>query len=99
MLFYPRSNIDHADCFAVTQHRRAVAKRRNLDEAVRNEDDGAASLALTLDHVEHTLGKVGRQRRRHFVKQKHIGLDRQCTGEIEYAQHGERNVPGGVADI
>ena len=69
-------DVDDADGLAVAQHGGAVAQRRDLDEAVRDEDDGAAGLALAAHDVEHALGKVGRQRGGHLVEQQHVGLDR-----------------------
>ena len=92
-------DVDDADGLAVAQHGGAIAKRRDLDEAVGNEDDGAAGFALAADDVEHALGKVGRQRGGHLVEQQHVGLDGQRARQVEHAQHGERNVAGGVADI
>ena len=50
-------------------------------------------------HVEHLLGEVGRQRRRHLVEQQHVRLDRERAREVENAQHGERDVPRRLAQI
>ena len=75
-----RLDVDDADGLAVAQHRGAVAERRDLDEAVRDEDDRAAGLALAADDVEHALGEVGGQRRGHLVEQQHVGLDRRARG-------------------
>ena len=93
------ADVDDADRLAVAQHGGAVAERGDLDEAVRDEDDRAAGLALPPDDVEHALGEVGRQRRGHLVEQQHVGLDGQRAGEIEHALDGERHVARGVAQV
>ena len=92
-------HVDDADGLAVAQHGGAVAERRNLDEAMRDEDDGASGLALAAHDVEHPLGEVGRQRGGHLVEQQHVGLDRQRARQVEHAQHGERDVARGLAEI
>ena len=92
-------HVDDADGLAVAQHGGAVAQRGDLDEAVRDEDDRAAGLALAADDVEHPLGEVRRQRRGHLVEQQHVGLDGQRAREVEDAQHGERDVARGVAEV
>ena len=66
---------------------------------MRNEDDGPASLALAADHVEHALGEVGGQRRRHLVEQQHVGFDRERAGEVEHALDRQRHVARGVAQV
>ena len=99
LLLDARRDVDDADGLAVAQHGGAVAQRRDLDEAVRDEDDGAAGLALAPHDVEHPLGEVGGQCRGHLVEQQHVGLDRQRARQVEHAQHGQRNVARGVAHI
>ena len=95
----PGDDVDDADGLAVAQHGGAVAERGDLDEAMRNEDDGPAGLALAAHDVEHALGEVGGQRRRHLVEQQHVGLDRERAREIEHALDGQRNVARGVAKV
>ena len=56
-------------------------------------------LALAADDVEHPFGEVGGQRGGHLVEQQHVRLDRQRAREVEHAQHRERQVAGGLADI
>ena len=92
-------DVDDADGLAVAQHGGAVAQRRDLDEAVRNEDHRAAGLALAAHHVEHALGEVGGQRRGHLVEQQHVGLDGERAGKVEHALDGQRNVARGVAQV
>ncbi len=73
-------DVDDADGLAVAQHGGAVAERRDLEEAVRDEDHRAAGLALPADDVEDALGEIGGQRRGHLVEQQHVGLDRPARG-------------------
>ena len=85
-------HVDDADGLAVAQDRGAIADRRDLDQAVRDEDDRPV-VALLLDHPEHQLGQVGRERRGDLVEQQHVGLDRQRTGQVDDAERGERQPP------
>ena len=94
-----RRHVDDADGLAVAQHGGAVAQRRDFHEAVRDEDDRAAGLALAAHDVEHPLGEVGRQRGGHLVEQQDVGLDRQRARQVEDAQHRQRDVARGLAEI
>ena len=91
-------DVQDADRLAVAQHRGAVADRGDLGEAVRDVDHRAARLGLPAHHLQHPLGEVGGQRRRHLVEQQHVGLHGQRPGEVEHAQDGERNVARRVAE-
>ena len=92
-------NVDDADGLAVAQHGCAVAERGNLDETMRDEDDGPSGLALAADDVEHPLGQVGRQCGGYFVEQQHVRLDGQGARQVEDAQHRQRQVACGLADV
>ena len=77
---------DDADCLAVAKHGGAIAKRRDLEKPVRDEDHRPARPALATDDVENPLGEIRRQRRRHLVEEEHVRLDRKRPREIEHAQ-------------
>ena len=87
------------DGLAVPQHGRAMAERGNLEQPVRDEDDGSPGLALPPHDVDDPIGEIRRQRGGHLVEQEHIGLDRQRAGEIEHAQDRQRNAPCGLAEV
>ena len=92
-------DVEDADGLAVAQHGGAVAEHRDLEEPVRDEDDGASGLALAADDVEHALGEVRGQRGGHLVEEQDVGVDRQGAGEVEDALHRERQVAGEVAQV
>ena len=88
-----------ADGRAVAQDGGAVAEHGDLEEAVGDEDDGAAGVALAADDVEDALGEVGGQGRRHLVEDEDVGLEREGAGEVEHALDGEGEVAGRLAEV
>ena len=58
----------------------------DLDHPVRDEDDRAVAAPLPADDLEHALREVRRQRRRHLVEHEDVGLDRQCSSEVDDPQ-------------
>ena len=82
--------VDDAHRLAFPEHGGAVADCRDLDHAVRYEDDGAVSAALTTDDVEDTFGQVCRQCRGHLVEHQHIRLDGEGAGQVDDPERGER---------
>ena len=92
-------DVHDTDRLAFAQDRRAVAHRRDLDEAVGDEDDAAVRPPLVADDVEHPLGQVGRQRRRHLVEHQHMGLDGECAGQVDDAQRGQGQVARHLREV
>ena len=88
----PGPIVHDPDGLAVAEHGGAVAERADLEQAVGDEDDRAAGLALAAHDVEHALGEVGGQRRGHLVEEQDVGLDGQRAGEVEDAQDRQRQV-------
>ena len=87
-------DVDDADGLAVAEDGGAVAERGDLEEAVGNEDDGAALGTLAADDVEDALGEIGGEGGGHLVEEEDVGLERECAGEVEDADGGERQVAG-----
>ena len=77
---------------AVAEDGGAVAEGADLEQAVGDEDDRLAGLTPAAHDVEHPLGEVGGQRRGHLVEEQDVRVDGQRPGQVEDAQHGERQV-------
>ena len=92
-------HVDDADGLALAQDRRPVADRGDLDQPVRDEDDGAVGALLAADDLEHPLGQVRRQGGGHLVEHQDVGLDRQGAGEVDDPQRGERQVADDVGEV
>jgi hypothetical protein len=88
----PGSIFSVADAAPVAQHRGAVAKLRDLGEAVGDVDHAAPVLGLRTRDAQHALHEVGGQSGGHFVEQQHVGRAGQRAGEVNDPQRGQRQV-------
>ena len=88
----PGSIVTIAHGLAVAQDRRPVAQGGDLEQTVGDEDHRAAGLALARDHIQDLLRQIRRQGGGHLVEQQYLGLDGERAGEIQDAQHRERQV-------
>ena len=80
----------------VSPSRSTVARShsaRDLEEAVRDEDDRPTGLALSPTTSSTLLGQVGRQRRGHLVEQQDVWLGRQRPREVHDAQRSASGSP------
>ena len=89
----PRRHVDDADGLTLAEHRRPVADGRDLDEAVRDEDDRPIAAPVAADDLQDALGEVRGQGRSHLVEHQHVGLDRQRAGEVDDPERGQRQSP------
>ena len=87
-------DVDDPDRLALPQDRRPIAYCGDLDEAMGDEDDRAVGPPVAGDDLEDPLGQVGRESRRHLVHEQHVGLDRECSREVDDPERRQRHVPG-----
>jgi hypothetical protein len=87
-----RRDIDIADTAPVAQDGGAVAKLRDLGEAVRDVDDAAPVLGLGAGHAQDAFHKVGRKCGGQFVEEQHVGRAGKRAGKVDDAQRGQRQV-------
>ena len=88
-----RRDVDDADRLAVAQHGGAVAERRDLDEAVRDEDHrpaglGSAGATTSSTRSARSAGSAAVI----SSSSSTSGSTRQRAGQVEHAQDGERQV-------
>ena len=92
-------DVHDADRRAFAQDGGAVAHGRDLDQAVRDEDDAAVRPALIADDVEDPLRQVGGQGGGHLVEHEDVGLDGERTGQVDDPQRRQRQVARHVRQV
>ena len=83
---------ERPDVLAVAQHRRAVAVRDHLTQAVRDEERRAAALLLPAHHVEDALREVGRKGGGDLVEDQQLRLARERARQVDHPQERQRHV-------
>ena len=92
-------DVHDADRGALAQDGGTIADRRDLDQAVGDEDDAAVRPPLIADDVEHSLGQVGGQGGGHLVEHEDAGLDGERAGQVDDAQRRQWQVAGHLRQV
>ena len=87
-------HVNDADGLAFPEHGRPVADGGDLDQPVRDEDDGSVAAMHGLQDFQDPLGEVRGQGGGHLVEHQYIGLDREGAGEVDDPQRGQRHLAG-----
>ena len=78
------------DALADIHGEHAVDEARHAFDVVIDEENGAAVIAQFANQIGERRGFLRRQPGKRFVDQQHLRIPRDCLGDLDLAQIGER---------